>query len=154
ASAADLLQSGAPAATVLDGIEAARPLKLLSYVALAIGANACLASGRDVESPEVLGIPRGTELARGTTAAVRRVVASLRTQLRWSSISFRNALRAAVALSLAVLVVDLVGLDHAFWAVLGTLSVLRSNALATGRTALSAVAGTAFGILPASLLLI
>src|SRR5262249_18022081 len=47
-----------------------------------------------------------------------------------------------------------VGLDHAFWAVLGTLSVLRSNALATGRTALSAVAGTAFGILPASLLLI
>jgi uncharacterized membrane protein YccC len=36
--------------------------------------------------------------------------------------------------------------QHAFWVVLGTLSVLRSNALATGSTILQAVAGTTVGI--------
>jgi uncharacterized membrane protein YccC len=36
--------------------------------------------------------------------------------------------------------------QHAFWVVLGTLSVLRSNALATGSTILQAVAGTTAGI--------
>jgi uncharacterized membrane protein YccC len=37
------------------------------------------------------------------------------------------------------------GLAHAFWVVLGTLSVLRSNALGTGRTALEALMGTIIG---------
>jgi hypothetical protein len=37
------------------------------------------------------------------------------------------------------------GLAHAFWVVLGTLSVLRSNALGTGRTAFEALAGTVMG---------
>jgi uncharacterized membrane protein YccC len=63
-------------------------------------------------------------------------------------------LRAAAALGLAVLLVELIGLDHAFWAVLGTLSVLRSSALSTGRTAFAAVVGTTLGILPVGLLLI
>jgi hypothetical protein len=37
-------------------------------------------------------------------------------------------------------------LSHGFWVVLGTLSVLRSNALGTGRSIVSALAGTAVGI--------
>ena len=37
------------------------------------------------------------------------------------------------------------GLDHAFWVVLGTLSVLRSNALGTGRTTVQALAGSVIG---------
>jgi uncharacterized membrane protein YccC len=36
-------------------------------------------------------------------------------------------------------------LDHAFWVVLGTLSVLRSNAFGTGRTTLEALVGTVVG---------
>jgi hypothetical protein len=44
------------------------------------------------------------------------------------------------------------GLQHGFWVVLGTLSVLRSNALGTGRSILSALAGTAVGILAGALL--
>jgi uncharacterized membrane protein YccC len=45
-----------------------------------------------------------------------------------------------------VFVAQTAGVQHAFWVVLGTLSVLRSNALATGSTVLSALAGTAVGI--------
>jgi uncharacterized membrane protein YccC len=37
------------------------------------------------------------------------------------------------------------GVSHAFWVALGTMSVLRSNALGTGATALRAVAGTVLG---------
>jgi hypothetical protein len=43
------------------------------------------------------------------------------------------------------LLARLLRLDHDFWVVLGTLSVLRSNALATGRTTLEALAGTVAG---------
>src|SRR5262249_58640742 len=53
--------------------------------------------------------------------------------------------RAALGLALAVLVARLFGLDRAFWVVLGTMSVLRSNALATGRTTVQALAGTLLG---------
>ncbi|GAA3550782.1 hypothetical protein GCM10022197_02060 [Microlunatus spumicola] len=45
-----------------------------------------------------------------------------------------------------MLVADLSGLQHSFWVVLGTLSVLRSNALSTGQTVLRGIAGTVVGI--------
>jgi uncharacterized membrane protein YccC len=61
------------------------------------------------------------------------------------SIRFRNAVRTSVGLALAVLVADLASLDHAFWVGLAALSVLRSNALATGRTAVQAIGGTCLG---------
>src|SRR5205085_11943774 len=46
------------------------------------------------------------------------------------------------------------GLQHDFWIVLGMLSVLRSNALGTGSSILSALAGTAVGILIGALLVL
>jgi uncharacterized membrane protein YccC len=55
---------------------------------------------------------------------------------------------------LAVFLSRLLQLDHAFWVVLGTLSVLRSNALATGRTTLEALAGTAVGVAVGALLVV
>jgi uncharacterized membrane protein YccC len=42
-------------------------------------------------------------------------------------------------------VADLSNVQHAFWVVLGTLSVLRTNASATGATALRALLGTVIG---------
>jgi uncharacterized membrane protein YccC len=51
-------------------------------------------------------------------------------------------------------VAKLTGVQHAFWVVLGTLSVLRTSAAATGSTAMRALAGTTAGfILGAALLL-
>jgi uncharacterized membrane protein YccC len=61
------------------------------------------------------------------------------------SVWLRNSLRGAAALALAVAVARMTGVSHAFWVALGTLSVLRSNALGTGATALRAVAGTVAG---------
>jgi uncharacterized membrane protein YccC len=70
------------------------------------------------------------------------------------SVWFRNSARGAVALAAAVAVADMSGVQHGFWVVLGTLSVLRTNAAATGSTALRALAGTVAGfVLGAALLL-
>ncbi|TCM46807.1 FUSC family protein [Kribbella sp. VKM Ac-2568] len=63
------------------------------------------------------------------------------------SVWLHNSVRGAAALALAVLVADLTGVGHSFWVVLGTLSVLRSNALTTGQNVVHALAGTVVGIL-------
>jgi uncharacterized membrane protein YccC len=61
------------------------------------------------------------------------------------SVWFRNSARGAVALAAAVAIADLTSVQHGFWVVLGTLSVLRSNASSTGSTATRALAGTVLG---------
>jgi uncharacterized membrane protein YccC len=71
-----------------------------------------------------------------------------------ASIWFRNSLRGATGLAVAVFIAQQMSLQHGFWVVLGMLSVLRSNALATGWSILSALAGTAAGILLGALLVI
>jgi len=70
------------------------------------------------------------------------------------SVWFRNSIRGAVGLAVAVFIAQETGLQHSFWVVLGTLSVLRSNALGTGRSVLSALIGTAIGILIGAAILI
>jgi uncharacterized membrane protein YccC len=55
---------------------------------------------------------------------------------------------------LAVLLARLLQLDHAFWVVLGTLSALRSNALATGRTTVQAIEGTVLGFLVGAIFIV
>ena len=69
----------------------------------------------------------------------------LRSYLSFRSVWFRNALRGGIGLALAVAIVEVTNVQHGFWVVLGTLSVLRSNALGTGSTAMRAVGGTAVG---------
>jgi hypothetical protein len=56
-----------------------------------------------------------------------------------------NSLRGAVGLGLAVLVADLLSVQHAFWVALATLAVLRSSALNTGQNIVRAVLGTTVG---------
>jgi hypothetical protein len=69
------------------------------------------------------------------------------------SVALRNAVRGAAGLAIAVFVAQRSGVQHSFWVVLGTISVLRSNALGTGRSVLSALAGTAAGIAVGSVIL-
>ena len=64
-----------------------------------------------------------------------------------------NSVRGAAGLGLAVLAARLTGVQHAFWVVLGALSVLRSNALNTGQDAVRAMAGTAAGFVVGAALL-
>ena len=74
--------------------------------------------------------------------------------LSFRSVWFRNSLRGAVGLALAVAVVEVTNVSHGFWVVLGTLSVLRSSALGTGATALRAVGGTTVGFIAGSAIMI
>jgi uncharacterized membrane protein YccC len=76
------------------------------------------------------------------------------THADYRSVWFRNSVRGAVGLAIAVFIAQKTGLQHSFWVVLGTLSVLRSNALGTGWSVLSALAGTAVGILIGAAILI
>ncbi len=62
-----------------------------------------------------------------------------------SSVWLQNSVRGAIGLGLAVLVSKISGVGHAFWVVLGALSVLRSNALNTGQTVVRALGGTLVG---------
>ncbi len=64
-----------------------------------------------------------------------------------NSVWLHNSLRGAAALALAVFVANQTGVQHAFWVVLGTLSVLRSNALSTGQDIVQALAGTVVGFI-------
>jgi uncharacterized membrane protein YccC len=63
------------------------------------------------------------------------------------SVWLHNSVRGAIALGLAVLVADLTGVQHSFWVVLGTLSVLRSSAFSTGQNVVRAVLGNLVGFI-------
>jgi uncharacterized membrane protein YccC len=110
----------------------------IAVAARAAAADALIASRRS-------GAPARSSLARA--AAIVRGSASIR------SVWFANSLRGALALAAAVLIADLSGVQHAFWVVLGTLSVLRTSAAATGSTAWRALAGTVVGFVVGALLL-
>src|SRR5262249_29156072 len=70
------------------------------------------------------------------------------------SVWFINSVRSAVALALAVAIADLSSVQHGFWVVLGTISVLRTNAAATGSTVLRALVGAAIGFVVGGVLLV
>jgi hypothetical protein len=70
-----------------------------------------------------------------------------------NSVWLHNSVRGAVGLGLAVFVAHETGVQHSFWVVLGTLSVLRSNALSTGQTAISGLSGTVVGFVIGAVLL-
>lgn len=90
--------------------------------------------------------PLVAPVARAAGLAVRH--ASLR------SVWFVSAARGAVALAVAVGVADVTSVQHGFWVVLGTLSVLRTNAAATGSTVLRALGGTVVGFAIGAALLV
>jgi len=80
----------------------------------------------------------------GTLSAARERITSY---LEPHSVWLHNSLRGAAGLGLAVLAARLTGVQHSFWVVLGTLSVLRSNALNTGQDAVRAMLGTVAGFI-------
>jgi len=82
----------------------------------------------------------------GAGGAYATAVDRARTHLDRHSVWLHNSLRGGVALGAAVAVADVSGVQHSFWVVLGTLSVLRSNALSTGQTVLRGILGTVAGI--------
>ena len=97
--------------------------------------------------------PEGT-MSERRVAAISGAMGVLVRHASFRSIWFLNSLRGSLALAAAVLVADLSGVQHGFWVVLGTLSVLRTNAASTESTALRALGGTVVGFVIGALLLL
>ena len=97
--------------------------------------------------------PEGTAAER-RAASISGAMGVLTRHASFRSVWFLNSLRGSLALAAAVLVADLSSVQHGFWVVLGTLSVLRTNAASTESTALRALGGTVLGFLLGALLLL
>ena len=96
---------------------------------------------------------QGTSLER-RAAALSGAIRVMARHASVRSVWFLNSLRGSLALAAAVLVADQTGVQHGLWVVLGTLSVLRTNAASTGSTALRALGGTVIGFAAGALLLL
>lgn len=112
------------------------------FAVLQIAGNVYLAAAAERRSwPErLLGREPGA-LSNPLASARERARAHLETGSVW----LHNSLRGAVGLGIAVTLAQVLTVQHSFWVGLGTLSVLRSNALNTGQNAVRAVAGTVIG---------
>ena len=156
-------QSAVPGADYDSSQTAARHAFHAQVIALAvrnIAADALIATRR--ADPETIAArrrtsrgaqPEGTEAER-RAAAGSGAVGVLTRHASIRSVWFLNSLRASAALAAAVLVADVSSVQHGFWVVLGTLSVLRTNAASTESTALRALGGTVIGFVVGALLLL
>jgi uncharacterized membrane protein YccC len=133
--------------------------------AIAVAARALTADTLIVTrraSPEVIAAQRrtwfGVQAAdappEGRLGGLAGAAGLLATNASLRSTWLRNSLRGAVGLALAVAVADVLSVQHGFWVVLGTLSVLRTNAASTGSTAMRALAGTVAGFVVGAALLL
>jgi uncharacterized membrane protein YccC len=148
AAVAQLEQSGPQAVRFREAAEISFHANAVAVAVLGIAFEAMVASG--LADPEWLEARRRRWLTESSAAArtvqrVSSVATAAHTHVSVRSVWFVNSLRGAVALAVAVAIADLLTVQHGFWVVLGTLSVLRTNAAATGATAIRAIAGTALG---------
>ena len=127
---------------VVNGLDPSFRAQELSFVVLQIGANTGVQAAAASRGwvARVLG-----RQPKGFTGLISSARERARAHLEPSSIWLHNSLRGSAALTLAVLVADLSDVQHGFWVAFGALSVLRSNALATGQNTLRAVIGTSAG---------
>jgi uncharacterized membrane protein YccC len=133
-------------ATLVATLGPAFRIRALSFGARQVAVDSLRVVGAAPEEP-VEDRPPYDAVTRPVLTAIETTEQVAAEHASARSVWFQNSLRGAVGLTLAVYVAQRSGLQHAFWVVLGTLSVLRSNALATGWSIVSALAGTAVGIL-------
>jgi uncharacterized membrane protein YccC len=135
----------------VSGLEPSFRGQELSFVTAAITSNIRV-SVAALERPwwqQLLG--RQPAGASGTLSSVQERAGA---HVEPHSVWLHNSIRGAIALALAVLVSDLIGVQHSFWVVLGTLSVLRSSAFSTGQNVLRGLLGTLAGFVIGGLLVL
>jgi uncharacterized membrane protein YccC len=137
------LRAGAASDEILSGLAVDDALRVVAYLTSSIARNAVVAAGWDVElGAEVM----EDTPSPGLAAVAARVLRTVQTHVDPRSSVLHGCLRTGTGLALAVLTARLLHLNHGFWVVLGTLSVLRSNALST----VEALAGTVVGFVVAA----
>jgi uncharacterized membrane protein YccC len=137
-------------AALMSSLEQPFRIRVAAYSARQLADYALLATGGDVPEHDTRS-PAGRTAAHSTLERTEELAL---THARADSVWFQNSVRAAVGLAVAVYIAQRTGLQHGFWVVLGTLSVLRSNALGTGWSILSALGGTAAGLVAGALLVV
>jgi uncharacterized membrane protein YccC len=134
---------GQPKEQVSQSIGADHELRMAALMIEQMVEIARVANGGEVEElerrPPVPSLPRATI-----------ILSQLNPRSPW----LRNALRSAFGLGLAVLVVQVTGVEKGFWVLLGVISILRFDAVGTRRFALQAVAGTIAGVIVATALVL
>ena len=143
--------NGGSATEVVTALDPAFRAQELSFVVAQIGTNIEFAAAAERRGWLDRLMGRQPEGLATTFSAARERAGSFAAR---NSIWLQNSIRAGAGLAGAVLVSRISSVDHAFWVVLGTLSVLRSNALGTGATALRAVGGTAVGFVIGSAIMV
>jgi uncharacterized membrane protein YccC len=140
-----------PVTRLISALDPGFRAQELSFTVSQIGLNIDLTAAAERRSwlDRVLG-RRQPGLAGTLSSAQERAA----THLDRHSVWLHNSVRGAIGLGLAVLVANLAGVQHSFWVVLGTLSVLRSNALNTGQSIVRALLGTAAGFVVGAALLV
>ena len=136
-------------ALLWSALQRAWDVRVISFLTRDLADRALLAGGTapaESDGPRWLRFVRRQGVALAASGRVAAAHAGVR------SIWFRNSLRGAIGLSLAVFVAGEASVQHAFWVVLGSLSVLRSSALNTGASMVQALLGTLIGILAGGLL--
>jgi hypothetical protein len=113
----------------------------LSFVVAQIGANAETVAAAERRSWLARVLGREPVISDTLSAAEQRAASHLDPHSVW----LHNSLRGAAALGVAVLLAAVIGAEHSFWVILGSLSVLRSNALNTGQNAARGLLGTVAG---------
>ncbi|MBL1083753.1 FUSC family protein [Streptomyces actinomycinicus] len=134
----------------VDSLDVSFRAQEMAFVVLQIAGNVDIARAAAQRSwPDRL-LGRAPESPTGPlTSATERAAAHAEPHSVW----LHNSVRGAISLGIAVALADVTGLQHAFWVVLGTLSVLRSNALNTGQNAFRALGGTLAGSILGAVLL-
>lgn len=139
---------------LLERFDVLFPVRMVSYLALSSASNALVAVGRDPGDLTFEFQSAAPALRRGWRDTAHITWSTLRTHFRPASRWFRNAVRVGVALAASAVVADLIHLDHSFWVVLGTLSVLRSGVMDTGASAIESITGTLVGFCVAALVMV
>ncbi|MFB7326094.1 FUSC family protein [Streptomyces sp. NPDC056190] len=136
--------------TSVDSLDVTFRAQEVAFVVLQIARNVDIARTADHRSwpDRLLGREPGSPAGR-LTSATERAAAHVEPHSVW----LHNSIRGAIGLSIGIALADATGIQHGFWITLGTLAVLRSNALSTGQNVFRALGGTLAGsILGAGLL--
>ncbi|HEX6714550.1 MAG TPA: FUSC family protein, partial [Thermoleophilaceae bacterium] len=137
-------RSATSATEVVSALDPSFRAHELTFVVAQIGTNVDFAAAAERRGwlDRILG--RQPEGLATTWSAARERAGSFVVR---DAIWLQNSVRAGAGLGAAVWVARITGVDHGFWVVLGTLSVLRSNALNTGQTVVRALMGTFAGFI-------
>ncbi|MCB1487647.1 MAG: FUSC family protein [Bauldia sp.] len=125
------------------------PVFALAHIAMWTEASAAAGLGARGDAVPAA-MPEAESVSDRPLAVLRRSIDIVRREFDLSAVVFRNSLRAAAAMTLAVILAKTLPVQHGFWITLGALLVLRSSAAATSATALQAVAGTLMGFVVAA----